>query len=88
MGAGIGRCPSAGHYDVICRIASTTGGKFHLEFNGINVTGPIEVKATGTADTWTDVQVPHVAIIAGDQYMKLFAETDSIDIKSIQMCKE
>ncbi|HSZ56031.1 MAG TPA: carbohydrate-binding protein [Tepidisphaeraceae bacterium] len=78
--------PSAGHYDVICTVASTTGGKFHLEFNGVNVTGPVEVKAT--PDAWTDVRIPHVALIPGDQYMKLFAETDSIDIKSIQMCKE
>ena len=79
--------PSTGHYGVSFSVASAAGGKFHLEFNGVNVTGPVEVKAGGAPNTWTDVRMPRVDLIAGDQYMKLFAETGSIDIKSIQMSR-
>lgn len=46
----------------------------------VNVTGPVEVKDTGT---WAQVHIPHVRLIAGDQYMKVFSETDGVNIKSI-----
>jgi photosystem II stability/assembly factor-like uncharacterized protein len=76
--------PSTGYYDVTCRVASSTGGKFHLEFNGVNVSAPVEVKA----EAWAEVHVPHVHLIAGDQYMKLLAETGSIDCKSVEFSSE
>ena len=79
--------PLTGYYDVASQVASTTGGKFHLEFNGVNATGPVEAKAAGNRDAWTTLRIPGIHLIAGDQYMKLSVETGSIDIKSIQMSK-
>jgi hypothetical protein len=77
--------PATGDYDMTCQVASKPGGQFHLEFNGVNLTGPVEVKPTGEATAWTEVQIPRVRLIAGEQNMRVFAETDSVGVKSIQM---
>ena len=76
--------PSTGYYGVICKPGSTKGGRIHLEFNGVNVTGPIDVMATDEANTRSEVSLPRARLMAGDQYMKIFAETDEVNIKSIQ----
>lgn len=75
--------PSTGYYDLTCHVASPAGGRVHLEFNGVNVTGPIEVKAAGRPDGWADVPVAHVRLVSGDQYMKLVLEAGSVDLRSV-----
>ena len=59
-------------------------GKVHLEFNGVNVTGPISLKPAASS-TPTDVQKPYVHLIAGNQYMCLYAELDGVSVDSIQI---
>jgi hypothetical protein len=76
--------PLDGYYDIHCKAASTTGGTFHMEFNGVNVTGPVAVKSSGL----TDVSIRHVNLTAGDQYMKYFPESDSVEINSFQLIKQ
>jgi len=41
--------------DVTCALASTSAAKFHLEFNGVNVTGPVEIKAAEGPGAWQEV---------------------------------
>lgn len=79
---------STGYYDIACHVASPTGGRFHLEFNGVNVTGPVQIDRTTGPNAWADVSIPHVQLIAGEQYMKLVAETDSVEFKSIRISRE
>jgi hypothetical protein len=79
--------PATGDYDITCQVASKTAAQFHLEFNGVNVTGPVEVKPTGGSTGLTAAHIPHVRLLAGDQYMKVFAEADSMDFASIQMAE-
>jgi photosystem II stability/assembly factor-like uncharacterized protein len=74
--------PATGYYDSICRVASSAG-RFHLEFNGVNGTGPIDVKSDGSAE----VRISHVHLITGNQYMKLVSETGSVDFKSIELSR-
>jgi hypothetical protein len=74
--------PSAGYYDVTCYVAAVAGARFHLEFNGVNVIGPVDVKSA-SAGRWFEVHIPHVHLIAGDQYMKRFAESELAGVKSI-----
>lgn len=73
--------PATGSYAMTVRAASKAGGKFHLEFNGVNVTGPLEV--VGGAGAWADVNVPGVRLLEGEQYMKLVSEAGPIDVESI-----
>jgi photosystem II stability/assembly factor-like uncharacterized protein len=80
--------PSSGYYNITCSVASKAEGKFHIEFNGVNVTGPINVKNTGGPSAWTDVHIPHVQLFAGDQYMRYFAESDSLNVNSFQTSKQ
>jgi len=33
-------------------------------------------------------RIPHVQLFAGDQYMRYFAESDSVNVNSFQMSKQ
>src|SRR5205814_484900 len=47
---------SAGTYTVRFTVASpVTGGSFHLEMNGVNVTGPLTIPNTGGWQTWQTI---------------------------------
>ena len=46
-----------GRHTVRARVASqSTGGTFHLESNGVNLTGPIDVPSTGGWQNWVEVE--------------------------------
>ena len=63
---------AAGAYNVGVRVATASaGGTFHLEFNGVNVTGPVALPNTGGWANWQTVTVPNVQLAAGPQVMKL-----------------
>ena len=67
---------SAGQYTVTVRVASaTSGGTFHLEFNGTDKTGSLSVPHTGGWDSWQDVTVG-VSLAAGVQTMRLVLDTN------------
>ena len=80
--------PLDGYYDIHCKVASAIDGAFHIEFNGVNVTGPVAVKSAGKSSGLTDMSVRHVNLTAGDQYMKYFPESDSVEVNSFQLIKQ
>ncbi|MDO8725005.1 MAG: carbohydrate-binding protein [Candidatus Methanoperedens sp.] len=60
-----------GNYNLETRVAyGGTGGTFHIEFNGVDKTGPITVPDTGSYQTWTTV-TKTVSLSAGQQVMKI-----------------
>ena len=60
-----------GNYNLETRVAyAGTGGTFHIEFNGVDKTGPITVPDTGSYQTWTTV-TKTVSLSAGQQVMKI-----------------
>ena len=63
----------AGAYNFNFRIASgqTTPGKFHVEVDGVNVTGPISTPNTGGASAWQTFSKTNVQLPAGQHVMKL-----------------
>lgn len=66
----------AGTFNVDFRIASAyTGGKFHLEIDGKNVTGSLAFTNTGNFQKWTTLRKSGVAITAGQHTIKLVVET-------------
>jgi hypothetical protein len=68
---------SAGTYDLEVRVASTgTGGTFHVEANGVNLTGPLTVPNTGGWQKWITVRKSGVALAAGEQMWRLVMDTN------------
>jgi hypothetical protein len=63
---------TAGTYDLEMRVASSgSGGTFHIEVNGTNVSGTISIPNTGGWQSWTTVKKPGVALTAGVQVWKV-----------------
>ncbi|MBA2302840.1 MAG: carbohydrate-binding protein, partial [Acidobacteria bacterium] len=66
---------AAGTYDLEFRVASPgSGGTFHLEVNGTNVTGTLSVPASGDWQSWTTVRTTGVGLAAGSQVWRLVFE--------------
>jgi glucose/arabinose dehydrogenase len=67
---------AAGTYVLEARVASPgAGGMFHVEANGINVTGPMTIPATGGWQTWASVWKAGVALTAGLQTLRIVLDT-------------
>jgi phosphatidylserine/phosphatidylglycerophosphate/cardiolipin synthase-like enzyme len=68
---------AAGSYDIEFRVAcANTGGTFHLEVNGANVTGPLSVPNTGGWQSWATVKKTGVSLNAGSQVWRFVADAD------------
>ena len=66
----------SGSYDLRLRLASTgTGGRMHLEADGVNVSGPIAVPNSGGWQTWRTVTVPKIPLSAGARRLRLVFDT-------------
>jgi hypothetical protein len=67
---------TGGTYTLVARVASpSTGGTFHIELNGVDVTGPLRVPATGSWQAFQDVGVP-VSLTSGVQILRLVLDTN------------
>ena len=67
--------PAAGSYMAQFRVASYgAGGTFHLEVDGVNVTGAMTVPDTGWWQTWQTIS-RQVALPAGRQLARLVMDT-------------
>jgi hypothetical protein len=61
-----------GQYDLALRLASTgSGGLLHLEVDGVNATGAIQVPNTGGWQAWTTVTVRQIALKGGVRRLRL-----------------
>jgi hypothetical protein len=50
--------------------SSGTGGVYHVEVDGVDVTGPIAVPNTGGWDTWQTIFTPGIAMTAGSHMVR------------------
>jgi len=61
-----------GPYDLMLRLASSgSGGLLHLEVDGVNATGSIQVPNTGGWQAWSTVTVRQVPLRAGTRKLRL-----------------
>ena len=68
---------AAGTYDLEVRVASAgTGGAFHIEAKGVDITGRLTVPNTGGWQTWTTVRKSSVTLAAGTQMWRLVMDTN------------
>jgi endonuclease/exonuclease/phosphatase family metal-dependent hydrolase len=70
---------SAGSYTLAFRVATASGGGFHLEVNGANVTGTMNVNPTGGWQSWTTVQ-KSVALAGGSQVMRIVFDYGNVNV--------
>jgi O-glycosyl hydrolase len=69
---------AAGIYSLDMRAANLgAGGAFHLEVDGVNVTGTLAVPDTGAFQTYTDILKTGISLSAGQHFLKLVMEGQS-----------
>ena len=68
---------AAGAYDIDIRVASAgSGGTFHIEANGSDITGRLTVPNTGSWQKWTTLRKSGVSLNAGQQVWRLVMDTN------------
>jgi hypothetical protein len=66
----------SGSYTLTARVAANgEGGMFHVEFDGVNKTGPLTIPNTGSWQGWGDVSAT-VSLAAGTQSMRFVADAN------------
>jgi hypothetical protein len=71
---------TAGTYTWAGRIAAgCSGGRFHVEVDGVNVTGAITVSNTGGWQSWQTVSVGGIPLSAGTHAVRLVADATAAE---------
>jgi len=66
----------SGSYLLTARVAAkAAGGTFHVEFGGVDKTGPLTIPNTGGKQSWADLTTT-VSLTAGTQSMRLVADAN------------
>jgi hypothetical protein len=78
---------AAGSYTLELRVASPNGSRMHVEFGGIDKTGPVTVPATGGWQNWTTVS-RRVSLGAGSQVMRLFFDASGLNVNYVHLTPE
>ncbi len=75
---------TSGNYIFTTRVATPNSGKsFHIEVDGVNVTGPLAVPNTGGNQVWTDVRSASIALTAGNHTLKVVADSSSFNLNYV-----
>ena len=76
----------AGKYDIVCRTGSPwDGGKLHVEFDGVNKTGTLEIVNTGDWQNYTHLIKRNAQLKAGLQKMKVVIEGGGFNFNYIEV---
>ncbi len=83
------KAAEAGTYNVTLRVATPNiGTRAHLEINGIDITGPINIPTTGGFQTWKSITVTtNTTIALGNQIVRLVMDGNNFNINSITFSK-
>ena len=81
--------PTAGSYNFDVRVATPLSGKsFHIEIDGVNVTGSLAIPVTGAWDTtYTTISKTNVALTSGQHVMKIVADTGLFDVDYVRVSR-
>lgn len=76
--------PAAGTYTIETRVACLTGGgRFHMEFDGVDRTGDVVVPVTTGWQTWATVTAT-AQLTAGTQVMRFVPTDDGFNVNSFE----
>lgn len=68
---------AGGQFTLLTRVAANgPGGTFHIEANGVNLTGPIVISDTGGWQNWESVVVPAVGLSAGRHVLRIVMDAN------------
>jgi hypothetical protein len=69
---------TAGTYTFDARVAqAASGGKFHMEVDGVNITGSLSIPNTGGWQKWSTISKTGIALSAGAHTLRLVMETNA-----------
>lgn len=69
--------PTAGNYDLAVRVADAAqGGNFHVEVDGVNVSGTMTVPNTGAWQSYVTLSKTAIPIGAGNHFVKLVMDSE------------
>ena len=72
-------------YKLSVRYSSgSSGGTFHIEKDGVNISGQIKVSGTGGWQSWRSVEVTDVILTEGIQKLKVVFETSGFNLNFIE----
>lgn len=75
---------TAGTYSLDVRVASSgNGGTFHVEVNGVDVTGSMTVPNTGAWQTWKTITKTGVVLAAGEQVIRFVMDSNGASGTSV-----
>ncbi|MFL5728230.1 MAG: Ig-like domain-containing protein [Cytophagaceae bacterium] len=75
---------TAGSYKLDARVASiNTGKNFHVELDGVNISGAISIPNTGGWQNWQTVSVTTTALSAGTKILKIVMDTDGFNLNHL-----
>jgi endonuclease/exonuclease/phosphatase family metal-dependent hydrolase len=75
---------AAGTYTLEIRVASQSGSRVHVEFDGVNETGTLTIPASGGWQSWTTVR-KDVSLSAGTQTMRVEFESSGANFNYIKV---
>ncbi|MES2733690.1 MAG: cellulase family glycosylhydrolase [Bacteroidota bacterium] len=73
---------TSGNYTLASWVASPSGGSFHIEMDGTNVSGAIAVPNTGNWQTWTIINKT-VSLTAGQHVLRVFIDGGGFNLNKL-----
>ena len=75
---------AAGTYSLEARVASANAGtSFHVELDGVNISGPITVPNTGDWQVFQTVTIPNITLTAGQKIMRIAMDASWFNINYV-----
>lgn len=79
------RVNTTGNYTINLRISTPYNTrKLHLEVDGVNVTGILNIPNTGGFQAWQTVAVPNIPLTQGDHVITLYFDENDININKME----
>jgi GH35 family endo-1,4-beta-xylanase len=76
---------ASGTYDLDVRVAADgTNKSFHIEMDGVDVTGPINVPNTGGWQTWQTVTLNDIVLAGGEHSMRIVFDSDYMNLNYVE----
>ena len=78
--------PSTGAYNIELHVSSEfTTSRFHVEIDGVDVTGPITVPSTGWWGTYAWLGKPGINLTAGNHVLRVVSEQEYFNLDAIRV---
>lgn len=76
---------TAGSYTLSARVAATSAGKtFHVELDGVNISGTLTVPNTGGWQIWQTVTATTPSLSTGQKILRIFADHGDFNVNYVE----